>query len=213
MQAGRRQYSTSTGMLWQPKECTSYKKTGTDSSQRTKKDKRTMDPGCKRAKGKLLLGVREKNSPFTKRAVTHWNKLLCYEISILGATRDSLGKGPSNLNWLLSCIELQSQLRFDWAWTKQLPVVPSSLNNWMIWSQLSTRHSGFHGLEIDKGSLHCGKQSHLFCSRQLKQGLRLKKAEVDAAAHPKFFFLFNVCFILYYLKEREHALKSQILLL
>lgn len=185
MQAGRRQYSTSTGMLWQPKECTSYKKTGTDSSQRTKKDKRTMDPGCKRAKGKLLLGVREKTSPFTKRAVTHWNKLLCYEISILGATRDSLGKGPSNLNWLLSCIELQSQLRFDWAWTKQLPVVPSSLNNWMIWSQLSTRHSGFHSLEIDKGSLHCGKQSHLFCSRQLKQGLRLKKGRSRCSSTPK----------------------------
>lgn len=186
MQAGRRGCSTRTVTLWQPKECTRYKKTGTDSSQRTRKDKRTTDPSCKRAKGKFLWGIRGKNPPLTERVVTHWNKLPCYEISILG---DSPGKGPKQLQ-RASKLHLTTKSAPLWLGLDQTtscgPFQPKLFDDLI---SLSIWHSGFHNVDTDKGSLRCGKRSQLFCSRQQKQGIRLSKAEVVSAAQPKFFFL------------------------
>lgn len=98
-QAGRRECTTST-VTWQPKECTRYKEKGTNSSQRTR------DKSAISTRGKWKITIRDlgKKTALTERVVPQLNKLLCYGISILGATQELLGKGPNNLNWLLSCI-------------------------------------------------------------------------------------------------------------
>lgn len=190
MRAGWWEFGTSTVTLWQTKRHTPCKKTGTDSSQWTRKDKRTMDPTCNRTKGKLLLGIREENPALTERVVTRWDKVLC---STLGAIRDSPGKGHSHLSWIRSNVEVQSQLCLHWAWTRQLPMVPSSLRYSMIY--LTFRPTS----RIPQSGKRYGK-SPLWKAETplLEPSIRRSKAGVISAAHPKFFFLFTVCFILHF---------------
>lgn len=61
------------------------------------KAKEENTPKLQESKGETTIGYKEKKREkkqtkpkhlFTERVFTYWNKLLCYEISILGATQD-----------------------------------------------------------------------------------------------------------------------------
>lgn len=148
------------------------------------------------ANGKLLLGIKGKKQ-LLQKGWSH-NGTSC---SILGAIQELLGKGPSNLSWLLNCIyNKESSAVTGLNHTSS----PLTLIYSMIWSHFPPhiQESTIRDQEMEASAVERGDT---FLPQRLSKASAAHPKthpEAASAAHPKFFVLFNACCILYPLRER-----------